>query len=158
MINYMHRKGLVIPHPGDQIQVPYEGAYIVANPGAYRWVVSYDFKAMYPSILASANISPETKFKGKTPPQGSYSKSVMDGVWYDNEKLGIIPEIVSMIVDDRDKYKELQKMHSNPELKDSYDPELAAFYKRKQEAYKIYANSIYGLLGNRYFQLIMLHL
>lgn len=152
MINYMHRKGLVIPHPGDQIQVPYEGAYIVANPGAYRWVVSYDFKAMYPSILASANISPETKFKGKTPPPGSYSKSVMDGVWYDNEKLGIIPEIVSMIVDDRDKYKELQKKHSNPELKDSYDPELAAFYKRKQEAYKIYANSIYGLLGNRYFQ------
>ena len=152
MMNYMHKKGLVIPHPGDQVQVPYEGAYIAANPGPYRYVVSYDFKAMYPSIIASANISPETKFKGEFPPDGSYSRSVINGVWYNNENLGIIPEIVSMVVDDRDKYKVLQKVHSNPSNKEKYEPELAGFYKRKQEAYKIYANSIYGLLGNRYFQ------
>lgn len=152
MMNYMHNKGLVIPHPGEQQHVPYEGAYIAANPGAYRWVVSYDFKAMYPSIIASANISTETKFKGPVPPDGSYSKSVIKDVWYNNDKLGIIPEIVSMVVDDRDKYKKLQKVHSNPSDKANYDPELAGFYKRKQEAYKIYANSIYGLLGNRHFQ------
>lgn len=152
MLNYMHSKGLVIPHPGEQQHVPYEGAYIVANPGAYRWVVSYDFKAMYPSILASANVSPETKFKGPVPPDGSYSRSVIKDVWYNNEKQGIIPEIVSMVVDDRDKYKKLQKKHSNPSDREHYDPELASFYKRKQEAYKIYANSIYGLLGNRHFQ------
>ncbi len=152
MMNYMHSKGLVIPNPGEQQHVPYEGAYIVANPGPYKWVVSYDFKAMYPSIIASANISPETKFKGPVPPDGSYSKSVIKDVWYNNESLGIIPEIVSMVVDDRDKYKKLQKVHSNPSDKENYDPELASFYKRKQEAYKIYANSIYGLLGNRHFQ------
>lgn len=152
MMNYMHSKGLVIPHPGEQERIPFEGAYIVANPGAYRNVVSYDFKAMYPSIISSANISPERKFKGEVPPEGSYSKSVIKNVWYDNSKVGIIPEIVSMVVDDRDKYKELQKLHSNPSNVEKYDSELASFYKRKQEAYKIYANSIYGLLGNRFFQ------
>ena len=152
MMNYMHNKGLVIPHPGEQQHVPYEGAYIAANPGAYRWVVSYDFKAMYPSIIASANISPETKFKGPMPPEGSYSRSVIKDVWYNNDRLGIIPEIVSMVVDDRDRYKKLQKVHSNPSDRENYDPELSGFYKRKQEAYKIYANSIYGLLGNRHFQ------
>lgn len=152
MLNYMHRKGIVIPNPGEQEHTSYEGAYIAANPGAYRWVVSYDFKAMYPSIISSANISPETKFKGMEPPDGSYSKSIIKGVWYNNDVLGIIPEIVSMIVEDRDRYKKLQKHHSNPSDKENYDPELASFYKRKQEAYKIYANSIYGLLGNRHFQ------
>ena len=45
----------------------------------------------------------------------------------------------------------MQKLHSNPEKKE-YDPDLADYYKKKQEAYKIYANSIYGLLGNKYFQ------
>ena len=152
MLNYMHKKGLVIPNIGEQMSIPYEGAYICANPKHYRWAVSFDFKSLYPSIIASANISPETKLLSDTEPLGPFSKSPVKGVYYDNTNLGIIPEIVTVLVEDRDKFKALQKKHSNPSKVEFYDPDLADYYKKKQEAYKIYANSIYGLLGNRYFQ------
>lgn len=152
MLNYMHRKGLVIPNIGEQMSIPYEGAYICANPKHYKWGVSFDFKSLYPSIIASANISPETKLLADEEPRGPYSKSPIKGVYYDNSVLGIIPEIVTVLVEDRDKFKALQKKHSNPSVVEHYDPDLADYYKKKQEAYKIYANSIYGLLGNRYFQ------
>lgn len=150
-LTYMHRKGLVIPFLDDFTKEAYEGAYIKMNPKVYYDVVSLDAKAWYPSILRSCNISPETKVRSKTKPLGNFSKSVIEDVWYDNDKLGIIPEIVAFIVDGRDEFKKLQKKYSNPESPE-YNKDLSEYYKRKQNAYKIFANSVYGLLGNNHFQ------
>lgn len=156
MMTYMHRKGLVIPHMVEQVKEAYDGAHIKMNPRVYRYGVSFDAKAWYPSIMRSCNISPETKVLSKEKPIGNFSKSVIEGVWYDNSKKGIIPEIVEVIVDGRDEFKRLQKKYSDPESNE-FNKELSDKFKRKQNAYKIFANSIYGLLGNPYFQFYDVH-
>jgi DNA polymerase elongation subunit (family B) len=156
MMTYMHRKGLVIPYTVEQEKEAYEGAYIRMNPDVHEDAISYDAKAWYPSIARSANISPETKVLSATRPIGNFSKSVIPGVWYDNDKKGIVPEIMAVIVDGRDEFKRLQKKYSDPESKE-FNKDLSEFYKRKQNAYKIFANSIYGLLGNPYFQFYDVH-
>jgi DNA polymerase elongation subunit (family B) len=155
MMTYMHRKGLVIPFTKNVPKEPYEGAYIKMNPRPYKYVASFDAKAMYPSIMISCNISPETKVVS-TVELLDCCKSVIKNIYYTKEKQGIIPEIVSFIVDSRDEFKRLQKVYSNPEKKE-YDPNKKALYERKQKAYKIFANSVYGLLGNNYFQLYDVH-
>lgn len=155
MMTYMHRKGLVIPFTKNVPKEPYEGAYIKMNPKPYKYVASFDAKAMYPSIMISCNISPETKIVS-TVELLDCCKSVIKNIYYNKEKQGIIPEIVSFIVDSRDEFKRLQKVYSNPEKKE-YDPNKKALYERKQKAYKIFANSVYGLLGNNYFQLYDVH-
>lgn len=149
-MTYMHRKGIVIPASKNVEKEKYDGAYIKMNPKAYTYVASVDAKAMYPSIIVSCNISPETKIISSTDP-GNCSRSVLRNVYYSNSLQGIVPEIVSTIVKSRDAFKKKQKAHSDPSSSD-YDPELADFYKKKQNAYKIFANSVYGLLGNNHFQ------
>lgn len=156
MMTYMHKKGLVIPFTKDTPKEAYEGAYIKINPKPYRWVASYDAKAMYPSIMISCNISPETKVVSSEVPDFDCSRSVLKNVYYRNEYQGIVPEIVAEIVDGRDEFKKLQKKYSNPESPE-YDKEKAEYYKRKQNAYKIFANSVYGLLGNNHFQFYDVH-
>jgi len=150
MLTYMHRKGLVIPFTKPAVKEKYDGAYIKMNPGPYRNVSSLDAKSMYPSIMISCNISPETKVISDKPIPG-YSRSIIPNVYYNNEKRGIIPEIVAYMVDTRDEYKKQQKIYSNPE-RPEYNKTKASYFKRKQNAYKIFANSIYGLLGNNNFQ------
>lgn len=154
-LTVMHREGLVIPFTKDVPKEPYDGAYIKINPKPYRWVASYDAKAMYPSIIRSCNISPETKMILSSDP-GNCSRSILRDVYYRNDVEGIIPKITKMLVVGRDAFKENQKKYSNPE-RPEYDPEKAAYYKRKQNAYKIFANSIYGLLGNNHFQFYDVH-
>ena len=150
MLTYMHRKGLVIPFTKPAVKEKYDGAYIKMNPGPYRNVSSLDAKSMYPSIMISCNISPETKVISDKPIPG-YSRSIIPNVYYNNEKRGIIPEIVAYLVDTRDEYKKQQKIYSNPE-RPEYNKAKSSYFKRKQNAYKIFANSIYGLLGNNNFQ------
>jgi len=155
-LTYMHRKGLVIPYLQDFVKEGYEGAYIRMNPKVWLDVVSFDAKEWYPSIARSANISPETKVLSKDKPLGNFSQSILEGVWYDNDKQGIIPELLTTIVKGRGEFKRLQKLHSDPESK-QYDKDLSDYYKRKQNAYKIFANSVYGLLGNNHFQFYDIH-
>lgn len=155
-LTYMHRKGLVIPYLQDFVKESYEGAYIRMNPKVWLDVVSFDAKEWYPSIARSANISPETKVLSKERPIGNFSQSILEGVWYDNDKQGIIPELLTTIVKGRGEFKRLQKLYSDPESK-QYDKDLADYYKRKQNAYKIFANSVYGLLGNNHFQFYDVH-
>lgn len=155
-LTYMHRKGLVIPYLQDFIKEAYEGAFIRMNPGVWLDVVSFDAKEWYPSIARSANISPETKVLSKEKPLGNFGKSILDGVWYDNDKEGIIPELLTTIVKGRGEFKKQQKKYSDPESKE-YNKDLSDYYKRKQNAYKIFANSVYGLLGNNHFQFYDVH-
>lgn len=155
-LTYMHRKGLVIPYLQDFVKENYEGAYIRMNPAVWYDVVSFDAKEWYPSITRSANISPETKVLSEERPVGNFGQSVLPGVWYDNSKQGIIPELLTTIVKGRGEFKAMQKKYSDPESKD-YNKDLSEYYKRKQNAYKIFANSVYGLLGNNHFQFYDVH-
>ena len=64
-LTYMKRLGIVAPNkpPREEIRhIDLLGAYVKApNPGRYEWVYDLDLTSLYPSIIMTLNISPETK-------------------------------------------------------------------------------------------------
>ena len=67
MLTYLRKLDLVAPskrHDAsyDDSAGRFSGAYVKdPNPGRYEWVYDLDLTSLYPSIIMSINISPETK-------------------------------------------------------------------------------------------------
>jgi DNA polymerase elongation subunit (family B) len=75
-IEYIKR-GIVIPRQKNaHKKMNYEGAFVhEPEPGMYKWVGSFDFASLYPSIMRQWNISPD-----------SFVKVIKPGEEYDKEK------------------------------------------------------------------------
>jgi DNA polymerase elongation subunit (family B) len=174
MLSYLHKNNMVMNDKGDYTQEGYKGAYCFAAPGRYENVMSYDCESMYPHLIIAFNCSMETKVKEPTGDTSNLIKSVIPGLYYKSDKMGILPTITKMAFDERkhDKlkmriceFKELGK--SDEEIKTSLkmdDKKLSefldeiskeegnsAYYDNQQYIKKILANSMYGVLGNPYF-------
>lgn len=68
ILTYLKNKELVAPnrpkseHDFEDGEDKFSGAYVKDPiPGKYKWVVDLDAQSLYPSIIMSLNISPETK-------------------------------------------------------------------------------------------------
>ncbi len=112
-----------------------KGAFVYEpKPGLYRDIVVFDYRSLYPSIIASHNIS-----------HGSLNCDCCEGkdviktdrgdFWYCKNKKGFLSAIIEDLITRRSRVKEL--------LKKSYDPLLDA----RSYGLKILANSFYGYLG-----------
>ncbi|MCK4319620.1 DNA polymerase [Candidatus Micrarchaeota archaeon] len=113
---------------------PVQGAYVkLPTPGIYDDIVVFDFRGLYPSIIVSYNIEPNsiTKEEGYESPTGARFRK---------EPKGLIPIILNKLIDRRVKVKkELKQMaDENKEYK-----KLMA----RSHALKILANSFYGYMG-----------
>jgi len=106
------------------------------EPGIYDNLAVLDFRGLYPSIIVSYNIDPETLMKkGKddafvSPTEARFSK----------KEMGLVPSVLDYLVDMRGKIKrELKKL----------DKSSPAYVKMnaRSHALKILANSFYGYLG-----------
>ena len=189
IITYLHRKNMVVnnkPADGRQLmneraendEEGFAGAYVKPPmPGVYDWVYSLDLQSLYPSIIMSLNISPETKVGFVTNfdvekhkngeietylvrdkdtnevtklSRNQFVKFMNDmhyyissnGVLYNANKMGIIPEVLDRWFAERVEYKNLMKKYKN-----EGNTELAEFYDRRQHIQKIFLNSLYGVLG-----------
>ena len=113
-----------------------KGAFVFEpTPGLYKNVVVFDYRSLYPTIIASHNISPGTlncsccEGKNEAPVEtGRY--------WYCTKKKGFVSTIIEDLITRRARIKELIKQ--NPK-----DQMLLA----RSEALKVLANSFYGYLG-----------
>lgn len=111
---------------------PYQGAYIFSKPGLYSDVSVWDFSSLYPSIILSANISTETFNREK-------GIELLDGVYFDNEREGVVPHLLRSLIKERNKLKKLYK----ETVDDKYD--------LMQTALKASViNAIYGQFGFPY--------
>lgn len=189
IVTYLHRKGIVVtnkPAGGRQLMEArqdgedegFVGAYVKEpTPGLYDWVYSLDLQSLYPSIIMSLNISPETKIGFVTNwDVDKHNKEVIseylirgtdddtvvrltrdafmkymkmenlyissNGVLYNGNKVGIIPEILDRWFAERVEYKNLMKKYKN-----DGNTDLAEYYDRRQHIQKIFLNSLYGVLG-----------
>ena len=189
IVTYLHRKGIVVtnkPAGGRELMDArtedgdegFAGAYVKEpTPGLYDWVYSLDLQSLYPSILMSLNISPETKIGFVTNwDVTKHNKEVIseylirgtdddtvvrltreafmkymkmenlyissNGVLYNGNKVGIIPEILDRWFAERVEYKNLMKKYKN-----DGNTDLAEYYDRRQHIQKIFLNSLYGVLG-----------
>ena len=140
-------------------------------PGKYEWVYDLDLTSLYPSIIMTLNISPETKvakildWDGDEFIRGTkeeyiiggekVSKDVLkqflqkhrytvasNGVMYTTDFIGLIPAILSDWFDKRSEYKDEMKKWGK-----AGDTEKYEFYKKRQLVQKILLNSFYGVMG-----------
>jgi len=58
--NELYKDKIALPTESHSEKFKISGGYVYAKPGIYKWVVSEDFTSLYPSIMRSLNISPET--------------------------------------------------------------------------------------------------
>lgn len=183
MLTYLRRKNLVAPNkPADRQermqalrdndQEKFIGAY-VKDPivGKYDWIYDLDLTSLYPSIIMTINISPETKLgKVKNWDAQKYLKGEIDyfeiddnrmskenfkeyleeskasissnGVLYSSDKVGCIPGVLDLWFNQRVEFRKLEKKYGQEGNTELYD-----FYAKRQLVQKILLNSLYGVLG-----------
>ncbi|MEM7822959.1 MAG: DNA-directed DNA polymerase [Candidatus Aenigmatarchaeota archaeon] len=118
---------------------PYAGAYVhMPKEGVHENIALFDFRSLYPSIIVSHNISPETldcehpMCKKNTVPE--------NGHWFCVQKSGFIPEILNDLMKKRiDINKKL--------LKTNKRSVLYRQLSNRQFGLKILANAFYGYYG-----------
>jgi DNA polymerase I len=119
---------------------PIEGGYVHAiRPGIYRWVVVLDFKSMYPSIIIARNLCFTTLSPDGTTVAPSGARFLSAEV-----RKGIIPKILSDLLADRDRFRQLGRAADTPEL--------VAYYDGLQNAVKVLMNSFYGVLASSFYR------
>ena len=183
MLTYLRRRNLVAPNkPKDRKEKlaalkeageeKFIGAY-VKDPivGKYDWVYDLDLTSLYPSIIMTLNISPETKMgmiddwdaqeflKGErdtyTINGNEYTRDRIsevlkknkwsissNGVVYRTDEVGCIPGILDIWFNQRVEFKNEMKKYGK-----SGDKEKYAFFHKRQLVQKILLNSLYGVLG-----------
>jgi len=183
LLTYLKRKNIVAPNKpadrrermqeiNDNNQEKFIGAYVKAPiVGKYEWIYDLDLTSLYPSIIMSINISPETKVgRIKDWDAQEYLKGTRDmyyigenaitkenlkkyleeskfsiasnGVLYRTDVVGCIPDILDTWFKQRVEFRKLEKQYG-----DSGEKEKYAFYKKRQLVQKILLNSLYGVLG-----------
>jgi DNA polymerase elongation subunit (family B) len=124
----------------------FKGAWVMQprTHGIARGVHVCDFKSLYPSIMLSFNMSPETKRQlpsnGPVPPGIARTPT---GVSFDTTVEGVLVAALRELLRLRDHYKKLE--NSLPPGTDEW--------KRAHNmstAYKVVANSFYGVLSSYY--------
>lgn len=166
--NYLLSQNIVVPQFKKKPNSEIVGGY-VKEPviGMSRWVVSMDFKSLYPHLIMTYNISPET-LVGKInnfhsidellngdfqPDDLSYSYAA-NGTYYSKEKQGFLPYLMQKMYNDRaeaqKQLKQLKKQYN--ETKDESLTKAISALNNKQMAKKIQLNSAYGALANMYFR------
>jgi len=138
-LRYAKEHNFVLPSVITHERGEYEGGYVVTPiPKLYENIALLDFKSLYPGIMIGFNISYET-----LDPNGE----INFGNDYKFRKTpGIIPSIVKVFLDKRKLVKERQKGLNR-------ESDLYKSLGMTEYAYKIIANSFYGVLGFRTFRL-----
>jgi DNA polymerase I/DNA polymerase-2 len=116
---------------------PYEGGF-VKEPigGLHEEIAVMDFRSLYPSIIATFNISPETlncgnRKEGYEVPRTDY--------WFCKEPKGFVSTVIKELIEARSKIKEKMK-----KLKESEEQNRL---EREQFAVKTVCNATYGYFG-----------
>lgn len=141
ILSFLQKKSLVGRSVGGaEVVERFKGAFVMEPvTGRHEWIIDLDFVSLYPSIIRSLNISPETLVSNPSPNESYYKAA--NNTFYCKCPRGIIPQLLDYIFERRLQYsKEMKKWVGK-------DKEKETFYYNKQYTYKILLNSFYGYLG-----------
>jgi DNA polymerase elongation subunit (family B) len=175
----LKRNGFVAPNKQfrfveDESDESLAGAYVMAPvPGLYKWIYDLDLTSLYPSIIMTINISPETKVTvindwneecllkpDATQVQFNDGTHIQDvkrwlvdhdysvasnGAVYRNDKRGFLPTILEKWFNERVIFKDKRDTHE-------VGSEEYKFYDAMQLTQKVLLNSFYGVLGLKTFR------
>ncbi len=180
--NYLLDSNIIPPLQLQDVEsTTFPGAFVKEpKKGLKHWSASFDAKALYPSIIAQWNISPET-FIGIHPEynklEGFVNKEydlsfckeqnitiAANGAMFSKEKQGFLPKLMIILLDDRDRYK--GRMLESKKIVDTVvdvndraamQVEISILSNFEQ-ALKLFLNSCFGSIGNEYFKFFSLAL
>ena len=178
LYNHLHKQNIIVHNPpavDESTDRQIIGAYVKEpTPGRYDWVVSFDATSLYPSIIMSWNMSPETLVDGakflsddeksiqrlidrevKTEPlvENDYAMTA-NGQCFRKDKKGVLPELIEFYFGLRQTAKR-SMLDAQSKYEKTKDPKYLneiATLNSKQMAAKILMNSLYGALGNIHFR------
>ncbi|MBN2043021.1 MAG: ribonuclease H-like domain-containing protein [Candidatus Aenigmarchaeota archaeon] len=129
---------------------PFTGGYVYPpEPGIHHAVSLFDFTSLYPSIIITHNVSPETLDKG-TDNDSKENKVPGEGHFFGRENKGFITSVIEDLVKRRTDAK--VKMNGHPAGSEEHRD-----LHNKQYALKIIANASYGYYayaGSRWYSRI----
>ena len=147
---YFMRNAWWIPPTGKKgTKEKYEAAFVI-NPkhegtnGLYENIAVFDFKSLYPSMMASVNISWETKRNVGYPVWYDMPKTLKEfegepDIYYETDSYGLLPKAVMDMMELRDNYKARRK---NAKTEEEYRK-----WDSAQMATKRAVNAFYGILA-----------
>ena len=123
----------------ERLAKTYTGGFVYEpTPGLYKNIAVFDFRSMYPSIIASHNISPATLncscCEDESPAPVEKGKC-----WFCKKKKGFIPKMVEELIKRRMRVKDIMKKTQDEKTKKLLDA--------RQESLKVLSNSFYGYLA-----------
>lgn len=137
ILKTVHNK-VVLPSKKEVAIGDVEGA-LVFEPvlkGIHNWIVLLDLKSLYPSIIMTFNMSPETVVRDSGSPGESLYR-LGNGVAFRSQPTGLLPSILMKMVEERKKY--LEEMKKYPVGSSEYD-----VYDHLQTGVKVLMNALYG--------------
>jgi len=142
LIKHAQKIGELVPRRIEQPYRPYAGATVLSpEAGLHENIAVLDFKAMYPSLMITYNLSPDTYVAPKeaVPPGGVYEAPEVKHR-FRKQPPGFYKEVLSYLIGVRDEIR--------PKMK-SLDPKSAAYrvLDARQKAVKVITNASYGYAG-----------
>jgi DNA polymerase I len=110
--------------------------------GLHENIVSFDFRSLYPSIIISKNVSPDTLVEECGEDECYIAPEL--GHKFLKKPVGFVPSIIGNILKERVRIKTQMKDAENPREKQVLDVQ--------QQALKRLANSMYGVYGYSRFR------
>ncbi len=141
LIRAADREGIGVPmtHTG-RTRESIEGGYVhTLNPGLYEWVVTLDFKSMYPSIIIENNICFTT-----LDPEGTTVSPTGVRFLSKEARVGLLPRILKNLMKERDATKK--------KMREEKDREKKEYYYRLQDAIKVLMNAFYGVMASAFYR------
>ena len=117
----------------------YQGAFVYEpKPGLYKDIVVFDFRSLYPTILSSHNIGPDTINCACCEGTAKVAPGESGKYWFCTKRKGFIPILIEDLITRRMRIKEIIKEEND---------EKFVFLDARQNSLKLLANSFYGYLG-----------
>jgi DNA polymerase I len=145
ILHEVHGK-FALPSKGAVDSEDYEGGAVFDPITGVREMVSVlDLKSLYPMCMVTLNLSPETYIADPEAYAGE-TYVAPNGMHFQREPDGIIREMVTNLLEERENKKS---------LRDEHEPSTEAYdtYDSQQAAVKVIMNSLYGVLGWDRFRL-----
>ncbi|HIH02093.1 TPA: DNA polymerase II [Thermoplasmata archaeon] len=142
LIREADRRGVAVPmtsRSSDEA-APIEGGYVhEMEPGLYHWVLTLDFRSMYPSMIIANNICFTT-----LSPEGTVVSPTGAKFLSKDKREGLLPGILVRLMQERSATKKAMSEASSPDERE--------YYNGLQEAIKILMNSFYGVLASSFYR------
>jgi DNA polymerase elongation subunit (family B) len=167
--NFLKRENICIPQRKEVTlkTEKFKGAYVKETQvGKFNYVVTYDVHSLYPSIIRTFNISPETLVPKRnsevsvdTILNETFSNTTefsvcANGSMYSKSFQGFLPTLMEKLYKDRTVYKKMM-LAAKAEYEKNPNPEIKkkiTVYNNYQNVKKTVLNSAFGTLGCEYFR------